>query len=60
MMKYATVGVAAIQYAVLLLMTKSIARYRRDARCNLAIVDDDEGAGELVNSDPVVPTVGAN
>jgi hypothetical protein len=30
------------------------------ARYNLAIVDDDEGAGEPVDPDPVVPTVGAN
>jgi hypothetical protein len=29
-------------------------------RCNLAIVDGDEGAGEPVDPDPVVPTVGAN
>jgi hypothetical protein len=27
---------------------------------DLAIVDDDEGAGEPVDPDPVVPTVGAN
>jgi hypothetical protein len=30
-------------------------------RCNLVDVDeDDEGAGEFVNPDPVVPTVDAN
>jgi hypothetical protein len=29
-------------------------------RCNLAIVDNDEGTGEPVDPDPVVPTVGAN
>jgi hypothetical protein len=29
-------------------------------RCNLAIVDDDKGAGEPVDPDPVFSTVGAN
>jgi hypothetical protein len=29
-------------------------------RCDLLVVEDDEGAGEPVNPDPVVPTVGAN
>jgi hypothetical protein len=29
-------------------------------RCNLAIVDVDKGAGEPVDLDPVVSTVGAN
>jgi hypothetical protein len=28
--------------------------------CDLDVVDDDEGAGEPVDSDPVVPTVGAD
>jgi hypothetical protein len=28
--------------------------------CDLDVVDDDEGAGEPVDPDPVVPTVGAN
>jgi hypothetical protein len=27
---------------------------------DLDVVDDDEGAGEIVDPDPVVPTVGAN
>jgi hypothetical protein len=30
-----------------------------DDRCDLAY-EDDEGAGELVDLDPIVPTVGAN
>jgi hypothetical protein len=30
------------------------------ARCDLIIGDGDEGAGEPVDPDPVVPTVGAN
>jgi hypothetical protein len=29
-------------------------------RWDQQVVDDDERAGELVDSDPVVPTVGAN
>jgi hypothetical protein len=29
-------------------------------RCDLPIVEGNEGAGESVDSDPVVPTVGAN
>jgi hypothetical protein len=28
--------------------------------CDLPAVDGDEGAGEPVDSDPIVPTVGAN
>jgi hypothetical protein len=30
------------------------------ARCDLDVVEDDEGAGESVDPDPVVPTVSAN
>jgi hypothetical protein len=30
------------------------------AICDLNVVDDDEGAGELVDPDPVVPTDDAN
>jgi hypothetical protein len=29
-------------------------------RCDLVVVEDDEGAGEPVDPDPVVPTVGTN
>jgi hypothetical protein len=30
------------------------------ARCNLHVCEDDKGAGESVDPNPVVPTVGAN
>jgi hypothetical protein len=30
------------------------------AICDLNVVDDDEGAGEPIDPDPIVPTVGAN
>jgi hypothetical protein len=51
-----------------MMVTKSSCRRRCDddvdelARCNLTggVLEDDEGAGELVDPDPVVPMVGVN
>jgi hypothetical protein len=44
----------------LLLLMKLIADLDGLIRCNPAGGDGNEGAGEPVDSDPVVPTIGAN